>query len=217
MKFNAFVVAAMAIASVNAGGNEKSPGCFGRRCGKSKSPVKHAPLKNKPGPISSQESMDDDFATPAFDLSGYDLESMFPDGLPKKRWNVTINPDPKKDPICDPILEELSIIRIDGQGLNNALQKWFSTVYDIITEESDDEEGVKGKGHKKGDSKAEKIQEWTKSNSKAILPLKNIQAKSAKLQDLYDETWQKLVSSKCPTEKLQHWTPSICNERWMLS
>ncbi|KAH6586303.1 hypothetical protein BASA61_006593 [Batrachochytrium salamandrivorans] len=46
MKFNALVVAAMVITSVNAGGRKGSPGCFGRRCGRSE-------------PVVTQESTDE--------------------------------------------------------------------------------------------------------------------------------------------------------------
>ncbi|KAH9267333.1 hypothetical protein BASA83_010067 [Batrachochytrium salamandrivorans] len=107
--------------------------------------------------------MDDEFATPAFDLSGYDLESMFPDGPPEDGWNVTINPDPEADPVCDPIFEELSTAWIAGQKFNGAFRRMQPTVYRIMTEENDeeesDEESVKGKEHKGEDPKAEKYED----------------------------------------------------------
>ncbi|KAH6566982.1 hypothetical protein BASA62_006399 [Batrachochytrium salamandrivorans] len=212
MKFNALVVAAMVITSVNAGGRKGFPGCFGRRCGL-RSAVKHVPLKNEPGlkPVEPQKSEDDDFVTPAFDLSGYDLDSMFPHGIPEDGWNVTINPDPKKDPICNPILEQLSTIRINGLKLNGAFGRMLPTVFNIMTEENDEEESdkeesVKGKGHKE-DPKAEKIRRFLKSNPESLSTLERIRNRYTELQDAYGTTWEILVRSECPTEKLQHWTP----------
>ncbi|KAH9263546.1 hypothetical protein BASA83_013068 [Batrachochytrium salamandrivorans] len=176
MKFNALVVAAMVITSVNAGGRKGFPGCFGRRCGL-RSAVKHVPLKNEPG----------------------------------LKPNVTINPDPKKDPICNPILEQLSTIRINGLKLNGAFGRMLPTVFNIMTEENDEEESdkeesVKGKGHKE-DPKAEKIRRFLKSNPESLSTLERIRNRYTELQDAYGTTWEILVRSECPTEKLQHWTP----------
>ncbi|KAH6595148.1 hypothetical protein BASA61_003847 [Batrachochytrium salamandrivorans] len=84
MKFNALVVAAMVITSVSAGGRKGFPGVLGAVVGEISNETCLIKARAGAGAEASKATgiMDDDFVTPAFDLSGYDLESMFPHGIP---------------------------------------------------------------------------------------------------------------------------------------
>ncbi|KAH6594815.1 hypothetical protein BASA50_006289 [Batrachochytrium salamandrivorans] len=84
MKFNALVVAAMVITSVNAAGKGGLLGCFGLGCGS--------------GSESSQDWSDDDSESKnPENTADDDLEPGFPEGIPWYKSDKTQDPDTIKE------------------------------------------------------------------------------------------------------------------------
>ncbi|KAH6564983.1 hypothetical protein BASA82_000069 [Batrachochytrium salamandrivorans] len=156
----------------------------GRKGGRSGSAVKHVPLKNEPEP-----------------------EPPSPQGPPDdKPAGFRYFPPNERPQICKDILEDIYKTWDYLQKVNNGFENRLPTVYDMMTEKSNEEESVKGKGHK--NSRAEKVQGFLQLRPDLIPKMEQIRARSIELEGTYCSIWGKFVSTECSTEGLEHLSPA---------
>ncbi|KAH6590629.1 hypothetical protein BASA50_009246 [Batrachochytrium salamandrivorans] len=77
-------------------------------------------------------------------------------------------------------------------------------------DEDDDDEEEKRKAH---DLNLKEMQKWRKSNPEDIPRLQEIKAESISLEQDHSVIWAKLLSNKCPTEKLERFSPETMKEQ----
>ncbi|KAH6594539.1 hypothetical protein BASA50_006489 [Batrachochytrium salamandrivorans] len=148
MKVSVLVAAAIAITSVNAGGDEGLLSCLGHSCG-SKS------------------------------------------GLPWYMFGQHPRLKPrKKNPVCDPIVTELSLSWGNFVDLDYRFWKQSPYFYDLVT----------GNGNK--------WEEWLKENPVAIPGLQEIKEESIGLKECHLGILEQLLDKKCSTEGLDHLFPA---------
>ncbi|KAH6566554.1 hypothetical protein BASA60_009410 [Batrachochytrium salamandrivorans] len=185
MKFNALVVAAMVITSVNAGWYEGFPGCLGRICG--------------PGSESSQNSR----------VNGQ--EPAMPQDTPGDRQEPGPSQDPpvhnsgkvhvskptKTNPKCGPLLLELAVAWTNIDAFNCRSESQDKRFFKLITGQNTGEisDGLGVNNDKKGDEVALRtaaIQKYIKENPRDIPGLREIQAESISLERVYCKIWKRL-------------------------
>ncbi|KAH6588389.1 hypothetical protein BASA50_010755 [Batrachochytrium salamandrivorans] len=190
MKFNALVVAAMVITSVNAGGRKGSPGCFGRRCGRSEPVVtQESTDESELKPVEPPKSADDDLKSSAYGLTEYTWESVYQYGSLKNPSNESQDLDlDEKTKICKDILKDISVTWGYIQKLNNRFEQQLPTVHGIMTDRSNKSGSVKDKEHK--NSKAVKVQGFLKMRPDLIPPLEQVRARSIELEGAYRNLWE---------------------------
>ncbi|KAH9256812.1 hypothetical protein BASA81_004915 [Batrachochytrium salamandrivorans] len=174
MKFSVLVAAAMVITSVNAGGDEGLGGLLKKDDGGG--PKSEAPFGLKVHPLSLVLSKNKLGQLPRFKLR-------------------------KKDPICDSIVEELSLSWSKFSHLDYGFWKHSSKFYDLMTGNGKKWEGKKmgedGDGEDKmHDLNPEEIQTWLKENPEAIPRLQEIKKESIGLEKGHREIWARLMYNR---------------------
>ncbi|KAH6591736.1 hypothetical protein BASA61_004817 [Batrachochytrium salamandrivorans] len=213
MKFNALVVAAMVITSVNAVGRGGSRSLFEGNGRMTKSGSKANLLDKDLDPVVTQNSPEDEPRqgsspdSPKHELTQTQLdkfvktecvEGLTEDPTRHKAASVLDTPQVfkpiEKDPICDPIVAELSISWRKISDFDRAFSKQESEFYKLMRNrykkpeengEEDNEEKRKEEEEKKINVDAlrsKEIQEWIDSNPKAIPRLRKIKTEYISLE-----------------------------------
>ncbi|KAH6594537.1 hypothetical protein BASA50_006487 [Batrachochytrium salamandrivorans] len=157
MKFSVLVAAAMVITSVNAGGDEGFGGLLKKDDGGG--PKSEAPFGLKVHPLSLV--------------------------LPKNKLGQLPRFKPrKKDPVCDSIVEELSLSWSKFSHLDYGFWKQMH------------------------DLNPEAMQKWLKENPEAIPRLQEIKEESIGLEEGHREIWARLMYNRCSTKFLTRVSPA---------
>ncbi|KAH6560094.1 hypothetical protein BASA60_000093 [Batrachochytrium salamandrivorans] len=274
MKFNALVVAAMVITSVNAVGRGGSRSLFEGNGRMTKSGSKANLLDKDLDPVVTQNSPEDEPRqgsspdSPKHELTQTQLdkfvktecvEGLTEDPTRHKAASVLVQesqrhkPRPKlsqsllarklrsalpsqkrpvhnsdtpqvfkpieKDPICDPIVAELSISWRKISDFDRAFSKQESEFYKLMRNrykkpeengEEDNEEKRKEEEEKKINVDAlrsKEIQEWIDSNPKAIPRLRKIKTEYISLEKDHREIWARFEEKNCVTKRLETLSP----------
>ncbi|KAH6560346.1 hypothetical protein BASA50_003326 [Batrachochytrium salamandrivorans] len=184
MRFNALVVAAMVITSVNAvgrGGFRSLLGGNGHRTGSGpsygtleedlESELTQDPPAHGPEPVSSQ-------------------------GLSRDEWDgLRVPKNAKKDPICDPIVIELSKLWLKVYVLNCEFRALMPVYYKLMKGEDEN-----GKKIKKRKLKSKQTAAYLALSDEHKAKLREFKAEYAGATEKYDETWKQLIAKECSTE-----------------
>ncbi|KAH9268495.1 hypothetical protein BASA83_009338 [Batrachochytrium salamandrivorans] len=186
MKFSVLVAAAMVITSVNAGGDEGFGGLLKKDDGGG--PKSEAPFGLKVHPLSLV--------------------------LPKNKLGQLPRFKPrKKDPVCDSIVEELSLSWSKFSHLDYGFWKQVPYFYGLMTGNGNKWEGKKmdedgDGGDKMHDLNPEAMQKWLKENPEAIPRLQEIKEESIGLEEGHREIWARLMYNRCSTKFLTRVSPA---------
>ncbi|KAH6566425.1 hypothetical protein BASA62_006703 [Batrachochytrium salamandrivorans] len=107
----------------------------------------------------------------------------------------------KKDPVCGPVVKELSLSRSKINEFNYKFENQVPDFHQLMMGGDDDEEGT---NH---DLNLKKMQELLKSNPEAIPRLRELQTESIELKEEHLSIWKYLLGIDCPTEGLDHLSP----------
>ncbi|KAH9245605.1 hypothetical protein BASA83_009299 [Batrachochytrium salamandrivorans] len=274
MKFNALVVAAMVITSVNAVGRGGSRSLFEGNGRMTKSGSKANLLDKDLESVVTQNSPEDEPRqgsspdSPKHELTQTQLDKFVKtecvEGLtedptrhkaasvlvqesqrhkprPRPSWKSLArklkpvlpskSPDDKpdtpqvfkpieKDPICDPIVAELSISWRKISDFDRAFSKQEPEFYKLLRNryKKPEENGEKDNEEKRKEEEEEKkinadalrskeIQEWIDSNPKSIPRLQEIKAEYIRLEQEHRVIWARLKDNDCPTKEFKRLSP----------
>ncbi|KAH9244533.1 hypothetical protein BASA81_018051 [Batrachochytrium salamandrivorans] len=118
----------------------------------------------------------------------------------------------KEDPVCDPIVKQLSLSRDKIGDLNNEFWVFSSKFYGLMTGNGEvmSNEGKKSERH---DSNLKEMQELLKLNPEAIPRLREIKTESIDLKENHLGIWEYLLKSECSTEGLEYLSPEEMKRR----
>ncbi|KAH6560075.1 hypothetical protein BASA60_000074 [Batrachochytrium salamandrivorans] len=128
----------------------------------------------------------------------------------------------KKNPVCDPIVTELSLSWGNFVDLDYRFWKQEPDFYDLMTGNGKEWEGKKmgedgDEKDKMHDLNTREIQTWLKENPVAIPGLQEIKEESIGLKECHLGILEQLLDSKCSTEGLDHLSPAgMTNDGYFL-
>ncbi|KAH6577545.1 hypothetical protein BASA60_003951 [Batrachochytrium salamandrivorans] len=187
MKFNVFVVAAMVITSVNAGGSDKPSSGDENSGGRSKSVVPEGLMGDSSGSESLQESL------------GHGSEPALTQDSLQKEWNESQYSEPTEyDPKCDPIVIKLDELWLKADEINARFYSQLPVYYRLMKGED-----LRGKKIKKHKLKLKKMTTYLKLSDENKTKLTELKARYTGVMNEYRVTWKKLRREGCPTEHLR--------------
>ncbi|KAH9273398.1 hypothetical protein BASA83_004402 [Batrachochytrium salamandrivorans] len=184
MKFNVLVVAAMVITSVNAVWHDVFTGCFGDRCDMSKAGEFRRLIQDE-------------------------LESVSPPELLGNDPNEPQESDPPEyDPICDPILEELTLLRRESYDIEAAFRGQMPTHFNLMKGKDAD-----GKKINPRTLKTEQVAAYLELSNEKKATVGGFKAEYAVVMEKYRKPWKELIKNRCLTESRIWMSPDEVTKR----